>query len=215
MAKTAPARDAVRWRTDEHAWLDHASVTDDDLEWLGRAKRLTLWAVTVPDGWFARHPSLEWLDIRGGSGTSAEQLRGCDRLRYLCVNQVRGMTDLSAVGELRTLEMLALYGLPRVADLPDLSGLHRLRRLEVGSMKGLRTLAPALAAPALEELQLQRAVSLAPEDAGLIRDHPTLREFGWYAEDVPLRVWQPVVAEVDRPQPRTLHPEDWFAAGRR
>ncbi|WP_206070529.1 hypothetical protein [Knoellia koreensis] len=211
MAKLAAARDVVRWRGPDDAWLDHAVLDDADLGWMAPARRLTLWAVMVPDGWLARLPRLEWLDVRGGSRESADCVRGCDGLLYLCLNQIRGLTDLSAVAEVRSLELLSLYGLPRVHDLPDLRNLTRLARIELGSMKGLSSIAPALAAPALEELQLQNRVELAPDDPELIRTHPTLSAFGWFAEDVPLKVWQPVVAHVGKPQVRSLHPQEWFA----
>lgn len=211
MAKMPPAREAVRWRSEDHAWLDHAVIVDDDLDWLAKARRLTMWAVEVPEGWLARHPNLEWLDIRGGSGKSADFLRGCKDLRYLCLNQIRGVSDLSAIADLHSLELLSLYGLPQVTELPNLQALHRLIRLELGSMKGLSGIAPLLAAPALEELQLQRAVTLGPDDPDHIRDHPSLREFGWFAEDVPLKVWQPLLAHVAKPPARTMHPEEWFA----
>jgi hypothetical protein len=211
LVKVRPAREAVRWRSNEHAWLDHAVIVDGDLDWLANARRLTLWAVKFPDGWLARHPNLEWLDIRGGSGRAADFVLECHNLRYLCINQIRGLKDLSAIANLRSLELLSLYGLPQVSELPNLRELNRLARIELGSMKGLSGLAPLLAAPALEELHLLRAVALTADDPDRIRDHPSLREFGWVAEDVPLRVWQPVVAHVAKPPARTVRPARWFA----
>ena len=77
-------------------------------------------------------------------------------------------------------------------------------------MKGLSSIQPLLSAPALEELQLQRMVQLSDDDVAAIADHPTLQRFGWFAEDVPVRVWQPVVAAVDLPAPAALRPEAWL-----
>lgn len=193
-------------------WIDHAVVEPSDLDWLVPVRRLTLWAVDVPEGLLASLPHLEWLDVRGGSRTSADVVAGCDRLGYLQLNQVTGLRDLSAIRSLTALALLSLYGLPQVTTLPDLSGLTSLARLELGSMKGLDSIAPALDAPALAELLLVRAVSLAADDPRRIRDAPGLTAFSWFAEDVPNRVWQPVVQLAGKPDVETLDAATWFEA---
>lgn len=78
-------------------WIDHAEIVLDDLSWLVPAERLTLWNVVVPGGLLAQLSMLWWLDLRGGSAADLECARGCERLRYLQVNQVRGMCDLDLV----------------------------------------------------------------------------------------------------------------------
>ncbi len=211
MARKARARDVAGGRGTDEVRVDHAAIEPADLDWLAPVRRLTLWAVEVPEGFLGALPNLEWLDVRGGSGASADFVVGCDRLRYLQVNQVRGLSDVSAVGDLVTLELLSLYGLPRVTVLPDLSRLTSLARLELGSLKGLESLAPALAAPALAELHLVRSVSLGSDDPRLIREAAQVKAFGWYAEDVPARVWEPVVRAVDKPPARAVMPAQWFA----
>lgn len=74
----------------------------------------TLWAVKIPDGLLASLPNLVFLDLRGGSGPSADVVAGCDRLRYLQLNQMRGLSDVSVLPTLSSLEFLSLYGLPKV-----------------------------------------------------------------------------------------------------
>lgn len=160
MAKKGRARDVALGRGTPEVRIDHAVIEPDDLAWLAPVRRLTLWAVDVPEGFLGTLPNLDWLDVRGGSGASADFVIGCERLRYLAINQVRGLSDVSAVGELVTLELLDLYGLPKVTALPSLARLRSLARLELGSLKGLRSIVPALDAPALEELCLSRAVSM-------------------------------------------------------
>ena len=152
-----------------------------------------------------------WLDVRGGSGSSADFVIGCDRLRYLQINQVRELSDVSAVGNLVTLELLSLYGLPRVTVLPSLARLHSLARLELGSLKGLVGIAPALDAPALAELCLIRSVSMDADDPMRIRDASQVQAFDWFAEDVPDRVWVPVVRLVGKPSAPVLSASEWFA----
>ncbi|HEY8716993.1 hypothetical protein [Pengzhenrongella sp.] len=190
--------------------LDHRRIVEADLDWLAGVRRLTLWAVKLPPGLLARLPALEFLDVRGGTGTSADFVAGCTRLRVLVVNQVRGMIDVSAIGQLQSLELLSLYGLPRVTALPRARRLAALRRVELGSMKGLTGLDPVLEAPNLSELQLIRSVYLSKNDVTAIRDHPTLQAFGWLAENVPGKTWMPVVEAIDKPKPALFRPEHWL-----
>jgi hypothetical protein len=205
------AKAAASWRSDDDVWLDHATLAERDLAWLRPVRRLTLWAVKTPPGFFRQLDSLEWLDIRGGSGQSADAVRGCTGLRYLALNQVRGLSDLDAIADLTNLELLDLYGLPRVRSLPSLSRLANLRRIEAGSLKGIDELGPLLDAPRLEELLLVRAVALAPSDPDRIATHPSLKAFDWFAEDVPVRTWLPVVERVGKPKAKAMHAEEWFS----
>lgn len=211
MAKKGRARDLARGRGTAEVWIDHAVIEPSDFDWLAPVRRLTLWAVDSPDGLLANLPNLDWLDVRGGSGASADFVMGCDRLRYLQINQVRGLSDVSAVGGLENLELLSLYGLPKVTALPSLARLRSLARLELGSLKGLGSIAPVLDAPALEELLLIRAVSLGADDPRRIRDAPQVKAFSWFAEDVPNRMWEPVVGLVDKPAAHVLNAAEWFA----
>lgn len=137
-------------------------------------------------------------------------VQGCRRLRYLQINQVRGLTDLTVVPTLTSLELLSLYGLPRVTALPSLAPLRQLLRAEVGSMKGLAGLTGLHDAPALTELLLIRTVAVAQDDAQRLAKHPTLRLFDWYGEDVPVRVWSPFCDAVDKPKARAVHAVQWF-----
>lgn len=188
--------------------LDHVAVIEDDLSWLGRATHVTAWAVKTPDEFWSRLPHLERLDIRGGSGADADVVRGCARLRWLQINQVRGVESLDSLLDLTCLEFLSLYGLPRVRSIPSLSPLGRLRFAQVGSMKGLASIAGLLDAPNLQELTLIRAVGLGVADPQRIAQHPTVRAFDWFAEDVPDRTWVPVVKEVGKTKP-TVHVDTW------
>lgn len=206
------ARDAAQWRGADEMWLDHATLRERDLAWLAPIRVLTLWAVKLPPGLLAALPALEHVDVRGGSGTSVEVVTGCRGLRSLRVNQVRGVTDLSAVVDLASLELLSLYGLPRVAAIPSLAPLTALRRIEVGSMAGLHGLTGVHDAPALEELWLVNAVGVAPDDAGRLAENATLRELSWDAPDVPVSTTRPFLERVGRPRARGMHIADWFTA---
>jgi hypothetical protein len=206
----ADARSAADWRSPDDVWLDHVTLRPSDVEWLQPVRSLTMWAVKVPDGLLARLPSLEYLDLRGGSGTSVDVAEQCRRLRYLQVNQVRGVADLSVLPTLTSLELLSLYGLPQVAAIPSLASLTLLRRVELGSMKGLSGLTGVHDAPALREVVLSKSVGVGPDDAARLASSRTLTHFLWYAEDVPNRVWVPFVEAVGKPPARTMFAKEWL-----
>ena len=203
------ARDAAEWRGDDVS-LDHATLQSADVEWLARARRVSFWAVKMPDGLLASLPRLEYLYLHGGSGTSLAVAAGCRRLRGLEVNQVRGLTDLSVVPTLTTLEYLDLFGLPQVTAVPSLAPLARLRRVELGSMKGLTGLTGVHEAPALRELVLSRKVGVADDDALRLASHPTLTHFDWFAEDVPVRIWWPFREAVGKPRAKAAFGAKWL-----
>src|SRR3546814_14090915 len=94
---------------------------------------------------------------------------GASRLRYLAVNQVRGLADLSLVSEIRQLQLLSLYGLAKVAVLPSLATLSDLKRVELGQMKGISSIGPVLEAPALRELSLLKIVPVDRKDIPLLQ----------------------------------------------
>jgi hypothetical protein len=190
--------------------LDHVVLMEEDLEWLSATERLTLWNVKVPPGLLARLEKLWWLDIRGGSATDLMVAKGANRLKYLAVNQVRGMCDLSLISRMTTLRYLDLYGLSKVTQLPSCKKLAELEHASVGQMGGLRSLHGLLQAPKLRELELAKKINVSEADVAEILRHPTIAAFRWFAEDVPDKVWVPVVEKLALPELSPMHPEEWF-----
>jgi hypothetical protein len=208
--KRPPTIEACKRRSNRVLQLDHVELIDEDIEWLAVTEQLTLWNVRVPAGLLARIEKLWWLDIQGGSATDLGVAKGADNLQYLAVNQVRGMCDLSLVSEMAKLRYLDLYGLPKVAELPPCAGLVNLEHARIGQMRGLVSAHGLLQAPYLRELELVRKINVSETDLNEIIAHPTIEAFGWFAEDVPDRVWIPVVEKIALPAVRHMHPEEWF-----
>lgn len=209
-SKRQPAQQMARPSGPNGYWIDHALVVEDDFAWLQRVERLTLWNVKLPPGFLARLPKLWWLDMRGGTAVRLESARGAFGLKYLAVNQVRGLTDLSELPTFSQLRFLNLYGIPRVSRLPSLTKLAALERVEIGQMTHLSSLAPILDAPNLRELLLVRSLNVGGADMHRLLTHATLEQFDWFAEDVPDKIWVPVVDAVKLPRTQLLQPEAWF-----
>ncbi|HMR10238.1 MAG TPA: hypothetical protein PKA88_30890 [Polyangiaceae bacterium] len=210
MTKRHKARDVAQDRGCGEFWIEHAKITADDLEWLASAERLTLWNVQVPDGFLSKLDKLWWLDLRGGSAANLTAAEGCKKLRYLCVNQVRGMHDLSLVTSFKALQHLSLYGLAKVQAVPSLRGLKELLRLEVGQMRTLEALGGLLDAPKLEELLIHNLVGITDKDVKRINSHRSLRVFDWIALDVPVELSAPVVKAVKLERAKSMHAIEWF-----
>ena len=209
--KRAPARNAARRQSDNGLFIDHAEIVEEDYEWLASVERLTLWNVAVPPGFLARLEKLWWLDVRGGSATDLQVARGATKLRYLAVNQIRGLCDLSVIHEMINLRYILLYGLSHVTRLPSFLPLSKLEHASVGQMRGLLSLIELLEAPQLRELEFVRKVNVTSEDVSRIIAHPTIKQFSWFAEDVPDKTWVPVVNRIGLPPVLHGFPEDWFS----
>lgn len=213
--KRRPALSVAQDHGDHSVYLHLAEIVEEDIEWLKSVECLTLWNVTIPCGFLARLKRLWWLDIRGGSGTNLETVRGANNLRYLAVNQVRGMRDVAIAGELPSLEYLDLYGLPQLTNLPSFANSRLLERANLGQLRGLTSLDGILNAPSLRELLLIRKINVSPADVDRIRHHPTLQHFTWFAEDVPNKVWCPVVESIELPPVQLAQfAAEWFKTKR-
>jgi hypothetical protein len=208
--KRGPAREVAENRGGGEFWIDHASITEKDLEWLADAERLTLWNVRVPPTFLRRLKKLWWLDLRGGSATDVRVADGCKRLRYLQVNQVRGLADLSNLPSFANLELLSLYGLAKVERLPSLRSLTKLRRVEIGQMRALDSISAILAAPALEELLVLKLVTITETDVKRLNAHERLARFAWDTSDVPGNRCDSILRRIAKPPARAMHAIDWF-----
>lgn len=133
-------------------------------------------------------------------------------LRYLAVNQVRGMRDLSLAAALTVLQYLDVYGLAQLTALPSFRSASKLEHVNLGQLRGLPSFAGVLDAPNLRELRLSRKMNVPASDVERVRNHPALQRFSWFAEDVPDKVWVPVVEAIALPSVPVQFPADWFKA---
>jgi hypothetical protein len=119
------------------------------------------------------------LDLKLGGTTDLRLLPRVGRLERLEIWQVRGLSDVSPIGEVRTLRSLFLQALPRVRTLPAFEALTALRDVTLHTMKGVTDLTPLATAPALETLSLIAMGHLEPADLRPLIGHPTLRRGLW------------------------------------
>jgi hypothetical protein len=146
---------------------------------LRELRSVTLRSVSLPDlSLVAGLPNLRALDLKLGGLRDLGLLSEMRGLVYLELWMVRGVSDLTPVGSLASLEHLHLEALRQVSALPSLAGCRSLRRVSIETVKGLRDLTPLRTAPALEEVLLVSMQHLSVEDVAVLRGHPTLRALG-------------------------------------
>ncbi len=90
--------------------------------------------------------------------------------------QVRGITDVDALGRIPTLRRFTLESLPHVTRLPSMRHATDLREATIQHMRGIDDLAPLAEAPNLEVVAVQGMKHLEPEVLRPFVDHPRLRE---------------------------------------
>lgn len=167
-------------------------------------ERLRLRCVTLPDlKLLTGLAKLKSVEILLGGITNLGALRHLPQLRHLELTWIRGLEDLSIIGELRSLESLHLRALRNVKELPSFRNLKLLRVVCLETMKGLCDLRSIADAPALEKLTLCNLTKLDPRSLRCFLGHPTLREFevglgsfkrNAYAEallGLPAKAWLP------------------------
>ena len=150
-----------------------------DIDVVGRLNKLgqlDLRSITLPDlSVLTPLKSLLSLSIKLGGTRNLELLARIGRLRYLELWRILGLSDVSAVAGVKTLQFLFLEALKNVKQLPSFAPLKKLRRVHLESMKGITDLRAVAAAPALEELFLGSMSSLKVEAIKPFRRHPALR----------------------------------------
>jgi internalin A len=138
---------------------------------------LTLRSITMPDlSLLLPLRRLRSLDLKLGGTRDLRLAPRVGELRYLELWLIKGLDDVSVVGEIPTLRSLFLQALRNVVRLPDLRGATHLQRVHLETMRGLRDLAPLATAPGLEQLVLIDMPQLTVDDLRPLLGAPSLRE---------------------------------------
>ncbi len=150
-----------------------------DLDVVGRLKslrELELRSITVRDlGFLLPHKGLRSLEIILGGTNQLDLMPKIGRLQHLALYKIYGLSDVSWLSRVKTLQFVDLQALRRVTSLPSLKPLLVLRRVRLDTMKGLFDLQSVAFAPQLEDLELWDMRHLTPAALQPFVGHPTLR----------------------------------------
>lgn len=125
-------------------------------------------------GPLAELPDLERVHLMDLPRLSAiEGLRPLTRLKWLGLNNLRKVKDVSVVGNLHALEHLSLSGFP-LGDAMFLEGLAKLRILLINRGGSVPSFRFVRSLPKLESLSLENTIAEDGDLSAMI-DHPSLR----------------------------------------
>ena len=161
----------------ESLWLEAQTKHLEVISGLTTLDDLTLRSITLPDlSLLVPLRRLRSLDLKLGGTRDLRLAPRVGELRYLELWLIKGLDDVSVVGEIPTLRSLFLQALRNVVRLPDLDRATSLRRVHLETMRGLRDLGPLATAPALEQLVLIDMPQLQVDDLQPLRAASALRE---------------------------------------
>ena len=96
-------------------------------------------------------------------------------MRFVELWLIRGLADVSMLGELPDLRYLFLQALKRVERLPAFDASIKLRRIHLETMRGIRDLRPLATARSVNEILLIDMPQLRPADLSPLLELPALR----------------------------------------
>ncbi len=156
-------------------WLEGHHKDFDTVGTLESLERLSLRSMTLSDlSMLTGLDRLRSFELKLGGTTDLAALPEIGAIEYLEIWLVRGLSDLTPIGELESLRYLFLQALKQVRRLPSLANLSSLRRAHIETMRGLEDLTPISDAPNLEQLLLVDMKHLPPDAVHPFVGHPAL-----------------------------------------
>lgn len=138
-------------------------------------KKLTLTSITTKGLEFIKPlKKLSYLSINFGGIRNLSAIEGMERLIFLELFQIRGLSNILFISTLSGLQYLSLQNLPNVQALPTLN-LPKLRKVALENMKGLNNLHSLESAPALEDFTHWSAMNMSVDDYLPILRNPSLK----------------------------------------
>jgi len=141
-----------RFENLEYLYLEGQQNGINAIRKLKDLKKIVLRSISTPNIDYLEGLKHLWsVDIKLGGIKSFEALKNLPSIKYLELWQVRGLSDLSFISALLSLQNLFIQSLKQVTALPDLSTSKLLRRISLESMSGLTDVTSLKDVPNLKE----------------------------------------------------------------
>jgi len=127
----------------------------------------------------ASPPKLMSLRILLGGTKNLSALSHVKFLKHLELYMVKGLSDITVISEIPSLQNIFLGCLRNVTAIPMLDKLQKLRRWSFQKMTSIKDLSPLLKARSLEDASFTCASHLKPEDFLPLTKHPALKSIGF------------------------------------
>lgn len=141
-----------RFENLEYLYLEGQQNGINAISKLKDLKKIVLRSISTPNIDYLEGLKHLWsVDIKLGGIKSFEALKNLPSIKYLELWQVRGLSDLSFISALSSLQNLFIQSLKQVTALPDLSTSKLLRRISLENMSGLTDVSSLKDVPNLKE----------------------------------------------------------------
>lgn len=140
-------------------------------------EELTLKSISVPDlSFLLPLQNLTILKVHLGGIQDFFAIQHLKQLKFLEFWQVRGLSDLSFISFIPTLQQLVLQSLKIVERLPNFKHSFALRKLSMENMKGLQNIESLKSAPSLIEFTHWSAMKMELKDYIPLLQNPTVEK---------------------------------------
>lgn len=141
-----------RFKNLEYLYLERQQNGINAISKLKELKKIVLRSISTPNVDFLEGLKDLWsVDIKLGGIKSFEAIKNLPSIKYLELWLVRGLSDLSFISALPSLQNLFIQSLKQVTALPDLSKSKFLRRISLETMSGLTDVFSLKDVPNLKE----------------------------------------------------------------
>jgi hypothetical protein len=149
----------------EYLYLEGQQKGIEEIKKLKKIRKLILRSISTKNLDFLKGLNELWLvDIKLGGIQNFDALKTLPKLKYLELWQIRNLSDLSFISELKTLQNLFIQSLKQVTELPNFENNSKLRRIYLENLKGLTNLNSLKNVPNLKELVYVLAENQEPEN---------------------------------------------------
>lgn len=149
----------------EYLYLEGQQKGIEEIGKLKKLRKIVLRSISTKNLDFLKDLNELWsVDIKLGGIQNFDALKTLSKLKYLELWQIRNLSDLSFISDLKTLQNLFIQSLKQVTELPNFENNSKLRRIYLENLKGLTNLNSLKNAAKLRELIYVLAENQEPEN---------------------------------------------------
>ena len=174
-----------RFKDLKHLYLEGQKKGIESIRSLSNLEKIVLRSISTPDVSYLEDLEKLWsVDVKLGGIKNFDALTTLRNLKYLELWQVLGLSDLSFISKIPSLQNLFIQALKQVTELPSFDNSSRLRRIYLENLKTLTDLSSLEFAPNLEEFSYVLAMNQKPENMLPVLLNKNVRNVGcWFGSD--------------------------------
>ncbi len=165
----------------EELYLERQENGIEEISKLKKLKEIVLRSISTNNIDFLTGLNNLWsVDVKLGGIKSFNSLEKLSNLKYLELWQIRGLSDLSFISNIVSLQNLHIQSLSYVEKFPNLEKLINLRRISIENIKGLNNFESLRHLPSLEDFILTDGSSQKLESLIPVLENPNVNDVSCY-----------------------------------